>query len=297
MGQHLLREVAICLRGLPGRIVLEHGHPLHGSLCETHGLADARCEHSITEVLLEDLDRLLRVQRPRVDQRRQDPLDLDVGVQVLADHVQRVLELDEPAHGEVLALHGDDHLVRRRQRVDRQQPETRGRVDQDEVVVLADRRERLLQRAFAADHGRHRDLRACEVDAGAGDVHLAALDDVAHGGLVDEDVVHRQVQGVRIDALRHRQVALGVHVDAQHPVSRLGERGGQVEGRRRLGDAALLVRERDGLCLGLGGLRLHAVRIRRGFAESSTRTVPCGSDGRRATAAARRGDGRRYDCG
>src|SRR6185312_10012642 len=130
MGQHLLREVAIRLRGLPGRIVLEHGHPLHGSLCETHGLADARCEHTIAEVLLQDLDRLLRVQRPRVDQRRQDPLDLDVGVQVLADHVQRVLELDEPAHGEVLALHGDDHLVRRRQRVDRQQPETRGRVDQ-----------------------------------------------------------------------------------------------------------------------------------------------------------------------
>ena len=121
------------------------------------------------------------------------------------------------------------------------------------------------------------------------------LDHVAHGGLVDEDVVHRQVQGVRIDALRHRQVALGVHVDAQDPVSRLGERGGQVQGRRRLGDAALLVRERDGLCLGLGGLRLHAVRIRRGFAESSTRTVPCGSDGRSATAAARRGDGRRYE--
>src|SRR3712207_7784751 len=46
----------------------------------------SRGEDAVAEVLLEDLDRLLGVERPRVDQRGQDPLDLDVGVQVLPDH-------------------------------------------------------------------------------------------------------------------------------------------------------------------------------------------------------------------
>ena len=75
----------------------------------------------------------------RVDQRRQDALDLDVGVEVLADHRERVLELDQAPHRQILALHGDDHLVSRRQGVDRQQPEARRRVDADEVVVVRDR--------------------------------------------------------------------------------------------------------------------------------------------------------------
>src|SRR3712207_8987929 len=50
--------------------------------------------------------------------------------------------LDQPPHGEILALNGDDHLVGRRQGVDRQQPERRRSVDADEVVVLLDLRER-----------------------------------------------------------------------------------------------------------------------------------------------------------
>ena len=69
----------------------------------------------------------------------QDALDLDVRVEVLADHGERVLQLDQAAHRQIFALHGDDHLVRGRQRVDREQPEARRRVDEDEVVVVLDR--------------------------------------------------------------------------------------------------------------------------------------------------------------
>ena len=106
-------------------------------LGELDRLADPRLEDEVAEVLLEDLHRLLGVDGARVEHRRQDALDLDVRVEVLPDHLQRVLELDQPAHREVLALDGDDHLVRGGQRVDRQQPEARRRVDADEVVVVA----------------------------------------------------------------------------------------------------------------------------------------------------------------
>jgi hypothetical protein len=53
-------------------------------------------------------------------------------------------------------------------------------------------------------------------------------------------------------SLRHRQVALRIHVDAEHAVALLAERRGEVERRRRLGDAALLIGERDDL-----GLAVH----------------------------------------
>ena len=65
-----------------------------------------------------------------------------------------------------------------------------------------------------------------------------------------EHVVHRHLERVGVDALAHRQVALRVEVDAQHAVAPLDERGGEVQRRRGLRDAALLVGEGDDLCLG-----------------------------------------------
>src|SRR3954447_23913612 len=168
--EDLLCELAVGIRGLPVRVVLEHGHALHRGLREPDRLGDARSEDLVAEVLLEELDRLLGVHRAGVHQGGQDALDLDVGVEVLPDHAQGVLQLDEAAHGQILALHGDDHLVGGRQRVDREQSEGRRSVDADEVVVVLDLPQRLLERALTADLGGHGDLRAGEVDRGARDV-------------------------------------------------------------------------------------------------------------------------------
>ena len=66
---------------------------------------------------------------------------------------------------------------------------------------------------------------------------------------VDEHVEHRALDRVRVQALRHRQVALRVEVDEQHLEALLRERDAEVQRGRRLRDAALLVRERDHLCL------------------------------------------------
>ena len=68
---------------------------------------------------------------------------------------------------------------------------------------------------------------------------------------MDEHVVHRLLDRVGVDALRHRQVALRVHVDAQDAVALLDEGRRQVERGGRLRHAALLVGEGDDL--GLAG--------------------------------------------
>src|SRR3712207_2467731 len=83
--ENLLRQLAIGVSRDALRVVLEHRHALHRGLREADGLADARREHPVPEVLLEDLDRLLGMDGPRVHERREDPLDVDVGIEVLAD--------------------------------------------------------------------------------------------------------------------------------------------------------------------------------------------------------------------
>src|SRR5262245_4350874 len=184
--EHLLREIAVGLRSGAGGVVLEHRRPLHGRFGIADGLADPGLEDEVAEVLLEDLERLPRVERPAVVHRREDPLDPDVRIQVLADHAERVLELDETAEREVLALDGHDHAVGRDQRVDRQQAQRRRRVDDDEVVAVEHRLERLLQGALAPDHRGERELGAGQVDRRDREVDLAAVDDLLDREPVDE---------------------------------------------------------------------------------------------------------------
>src|SRR5437762_1617055 len=95
--EHLLREIAIQLGGVAARVIAQDRLSLHRGLCVADRLADLRVVHEVAKVLLEDVDRFLRVQQALVEHRREDPLDRHVRVQVLADHRERVLELDEPA--------------------------------------------------------------------------------------------------------------------------------------------------------------------------------------------------------
>src|SRR5207302_4643829 len=58
MLENLLRQLPVGLRRDPVGLVLEDGHALHRRLGEAHGLADARGEHAVPKIFLEDLDRL-----------------------------------------------------------------------------------------------------------------------------------------------------------------------------------------------------------------------------------------------
>src|SRR5436309_11478655 len=95
--EHLLRELAVGLGGASAGIVFQHGGALDRRLRVANGLANPRVEDQVAEILLEDLHRLARVQRAAVEHRREDPFDRDVWVQVLADHRERVLQLDQPS--------------------------------------------------------------------------------------------------------------------------------------------------------------------------------------------------------
>ena len=125
------------------------------------------------------------------------------------------------------------------------QPERRGRVDEDVVVLVLDGEQRLVERPLAADRRAHRQLGAGQVDRRDGDVDLRLVDDVLDRQPVHEHVEHRPRDRVGVVALAHRQVALRIEVHGEHAQPLLLERDGEIEGRCRLGDTAFLVRERD----------------------------------------------------
>jgi hypothetical protein len=136
-------------------------------------------------------------------------------------------------------------------------------VDQHVLVGRTQRKERLLERALAPDHRRHRELGAGQVDRRDSQVDLALDDDLLDRDLVDKHVEHRPFQVVRVDPLAHRQVRLRVEVDREHALPALGERDAQIERRRRLGDTALLIGERDYLtqaCLSSSGYECEPFR-------------------------------------
>jgi hypothetical protein len=85
----------------------------------------------------------------------------------------------------------------------------------------------------------------------AGDVDALGFgrpDDLVDGGPPDQDVSHRDLDGVEVDTEAGGEVRLGIHVDAQDPQPVLGEGAGQVDGRGRLADTALLIGNRDHVC-------------------------------------------------
>src|SRR5690348_9994455 len=83
IAKHLPGQVAVRPGGVPVGVVLEHRRALHRRLGVANGLSDPRVEHERSEVLLQDLDRLARMQRAGVEHRREDAFDAHVGIQVL----------------------------------------------------------------------------------------------------------------------------------------------------------------------------------------------------------------------
>ena len=114
--------------------------------CPKEGASDSRTLRGITtrQTRSEKCSRDLvghvdREPGPGVVHGQHDGRDLERLVQVGRDQVHVAQELAQTLEGVVLALNGDEHLVRRGQAVDRDEAEGGRAVDEDEVEVVDDR--------------------------------------------------------------------------------------------------------------------------------------------------------------
>ena len=130
------------------------------------GQADVARDHGIEHGLGEmrpHLDRHFGGQvRPCVVHRENDALHGEVGIQVIAHEVHRSDELGQPLEGVVLALDRDQDRVRRSERIDGQEAERRGAIEEDVVEVLDEGVDEASEPAFAL-------CDRSELDFGAGE--------------------------------------------------------------------------------------------------------------------------------
>ena len=250
VAQHLAGERHVVARAARDGVVQQDGLAEAGRLGDAHVARDHGVEHAVAEVAPHLGGDLLGEPQPAVVHGEQHALDLQVRVEVLPHDLDRVEQLPQAFEREVLGLDRDQHGVRRRERVERQEAQARRAVDDDEVVGAARARERLLQHALALVEVDHLDLRADQVDVARHHVqkrHLGLERGLLDGHLPGEHLVDAAGDGPLVDAERRRAVRLRVGVDQQRGVLVGRERRGEVDRRRRLADAALLVRDRDDL--------------------------------------------------
>ena len=117
-------------------------------------------------------------------------------------------------------------------------------VEEDEAVAVGDTLERLGKEPLAVPALRKLGSRAGQVGSGRDQLEIReprAGREVERLGAVEQVVARSPVRALSEPRCG---VCLGVEVDEQRALAGLGETGGEVHGRRRLADAALLVRER-----------------------------------------------------
>ena len=143
--------------------------------------------------------------------------------------------------------------VRGDERVDRQQAERRRAIDED-VVVLSRRPKPSSASRSACSRPMALNSSFSVADRSIVD-GATSMPAVCVGTMisradsrVDQHIRHRALRpSARLMPRPTVRFACGIHVDAQDAVSLLGERAGEIDGGRRLADAALLVGDGDDL--------------------------------------------------
>ena len=137
----------------------------------------------------------------RIEHREHDSVNLKSGVQHFANPGNRAEQRAQTLQRIIFALHRYQDRVCRDHRIERQQAERGGTIDDDAAKALGDRREGFAQAGLALVHGRELDLGSGKVyvrrhqpHRGYARGHCRLLD----GGLATEEVVHSESGSNRV---------------------------------------------------------------------------------------------------
>src|SRR5258708_4591640 len=242
--KNFVSKPQIGLRSLRACIQQHCRYPVARGFRQPHIPRYHRAVNLVAEMLLQLLRDLLRERVSRVVHSAQQAGDLELGIQVRAYALDRTDQIGEALKRVVLALHRDQYMLRRSQRIHREQAERRRTIDQDEVVVARDALERGLEPRLARLQADQLDFGACELPVRWQEVVAAALGAGANSSQFSQPaqhVIHGAHGRALVDAAAHGGVALRIQINEQNTLAGLRERGGEIDARRGLADTALLV--------------------------------------------------------
>ena len=186
-----------------------------------------------------------------VEHRGQHSPHLELAVGEAPHVVDGVEQLPDAAVRQRLALERDQHAVGCGQGRHGQHTEGGWAVEQHPVVVdvvVGQRVDRDLDDLFATGPRQQVGLGARQLNGGGQQVHAVRSLHDGLGGVeaLGQDVVHGDVEVFGVDAEREGQAGLGVEVHQEDRVPQLDQRSTDRGHRGGLGNAALLVGDREG---------------------------------------------------
>ena len=193
---------------------------------------------------------LLTQPGPRVRHGQQDTLDLELRIQSGLNAPHRRHQLGQPLEREVLAVERYQHRMRRHERIQGQQPQRRGRVDEDVVMPLDGRTQQRAQPTLSLGQSDQLDFGAGQMMVGRNQPQ--AGDRRVQLELLRGDAVRRQrmVDGASMGDPRPepettREIRLRIEIDQEYLLVAHRQRCREIDGRGRLADAALLIGDCD----------------------------------------------------
>lgn len=108
--------------------------------------------------------------KARVVHRQQESLNLQFRVQLAFDNTDGVEQFADTLQCEILTLHGDDDGIGGCQRIHRNQSQGRGAVNEDIVIVITDRSQKLTDDILPVLQVEHLYLSTYKVDMAGDDV-------------------------------------------------------------------------------------------------------------------------------
>jgi hypothetical protein len=242
----LVREGDVGLGAARSRVIEDHGHAVAWRLAEPNVARNDGAVDLITKELADVGAHLLAQVRAVVVHRQQHAFDGERGIERRAHAVDRREQLGDPFEREVLAVERDEDGVGGDERVQREQAQRRGCVDEDEIEARPEGIEQPTEPVFAFGHRDELDLGAGEVPVGGDNREMvdARREDGACriGAGRGEHVVDGAVgRGPTFESQSTRQVRLRIHVDEENSLVGQGQRRGEVDGGCGFGDATLLI--------------------------------------------------------
>ena len=242
--QYFVCEVDVVDGALAGGIVADDRTAVAGGFGKFGIAIYQRVEDQILEVGADILDHLAGQAQTGVVHRDEQTFDIELRIEAGLHDADGVQEFAEALEGEILALDGDNDRVGSREGIDGDETQRGAAVDNDKIILVADRFQGALDEilaAFLVDEfhlGTHQvDTRGEQREVGG-----VGLDDA----LIDIGPAHETLVGalfelVGIDAEARRGIGLRVGVNEEHLELHDGQSGREVDGSRGFAHATFLV--------------------------------------------------------
>ena len=190
----------------------------------------------------------------RIVHGQHDAVDGEAGIERVAHLLHRLDQLRKSFQGEELALQRHQDGVGGRHRVDGQEIERRRAIHQHigegggVALPGIERAERIAQPEGAVARLADLELEPGEIERRGRDEearHRGRQDRVAQARPAGQRVIGRLAAAAAIDAEPGRRIALRIEINNQHLLADSRQRGAEIDRRRGLADAALLVGDRE----------------------------------------------------